>query len=405
MKPSDPRRILVPMWMPDWMGSARFRLTVVYSVILFGLAALVVGGIYLGLAARLDDEHAYRQVNVTRVIPTETGVVVQGDLVQAEMRNFEEAVNEAAMEQLRNYSFAALILLFIASLGVGWVVAGRALAPIHRITAVARDIQATDLTRRIQLGGPPDELRELADTFDGMLGRIDEAFESQRRFIHEASHELRNPLAVIRTNLDVTLADDDASAEELRETAEVVRSAADRMSHLVDDLLVYARQEVPAFEMEPVDVAEVVALTGAEFRAPADARSVRLEIGAPDRLWVVGDPVALRQSVANLLANACRVAPAGSRIRLAAGRHEGWVWLAVEDEGPGIPPELQGTVFQRFWRGDDGAAPGERRSGLGLTIVRQIVEAHHGEVRLASDVGRGATFSIWLPESQSPPDL
>lgn len=405
MKPSDPRRILVPMWMPDWMGSVRFRLTVVYSVILFALAAMVVGGIYLGLAAQLDDEQAYRHVNVTRVIPTETGVVVQGDLVQAEMRDFEEAVNEAAIEQLRNYSFAALILLFVASLGVGWVVAGSALAPIHRITGVARDIQATDLTRRINLGGPPDELRELADTFDGMLGRIDEAFESQRHFIHEASHELRNPLAVIRTNVEVTLADEEASVDELRETAEVVRGAADRMGHLVDDLLVYARQEVPAFEMCPVDVAEVVALAGAEFRAPAEARSVRLEEKARPGLWVMGDRMALGQSVANLLANACRVAPEGSRIRLAAGRHGGWVWLAVEDEGPGIPPHLQEAVFQRFWRGDEGRAPGEPRSGLGLAIVRQIVEAHHGEVRLASDVGSGATFSIWLPESQAPPGL
>src|SRR5829696_8335698 len=153
--------------------SARFRLTLVYSTILFGLAALVLGLLYWALAASLDDEPVHQQW---------------------ELQSLEELVNERALDQLRDYSFSALILLFFASLGVGWFVAGHTLAPIHRITAVARDIQATDLKRRIRLGGPNDELRELADTFDQMLERIDEAFESQRRFIHEASHELRNPL-------------------------------------------------------------------------------------------------------------------------------------------------------------------------------------------------------------------
>jgi signal transduction histidine kinase len=231
-----------------------------------------------------------------------------------------------------------------------------------------------------------------------MLARIDAAFESQRRFIHEASHELRNPLAVITTNLDVTLADPQASAEELRETGEVVRAASDRMSRLVDDLLTHARQEAPSFRTEPVDAAEVVAVTVAEFRAPAEARHLTLEGAAQPGLWVVADPVALRQALANLLANAVRLAPEDSRVRVAAGRHEGWIWMAVEDEGPGIADEQQGKVFQRFWRGDPKEGRREGRSGLGLAIVRQIAEAHGGEVRLSSELGRGSTFSVWLPE-------
>jgi signal transduction histidine kinase len=379
------------------MGSVRFRLTVIYSTILFGIAALLLGLIYVGLASSLDQEPVHQEWTLQEITPLPDGAVVTSRQLEGQMQTLEEVVNERALEKLRDYSFAGLILLFVASLGVGWVVAGQALAPIHRITAVARDIQATDLKRRISLGGPNDELRELADTFDGMLGRIDEAFEGQRRFIHEASHELRNPLAVITTNLDVALADPDASAEELRETGQVVKAASDRMVRLVDDLLTHARQETPAFRSEPVDVADVVTLTASEFRAAAEARHLTLDSAANGGLWVTADPVALRQALANLLANAVRLAPEGSRIRVAAGDHEGWVWMAVEDEGPGISADDQEHVFQRFWRGDARASRREGRSGLGLAIVRQIAEAHNGEVRLASEPGAGSTFSIWLP--------
>ncbi len=199
--------------------------------------------------------------------------------------------------------------MFLASLGVGWVVAGRVLAPIGRITEVARDIQATDLSRRIDLRGPADELRRLADTFDDMLARLDEAFEGQRRFIQEASHELRNPLAVIRTNLDVSLADPDASAEDLRHTESSCNRTAERMSRLVDDLLAYAHRGAPEHDQGPVDIAGVVSEAAAEFAAPAEARGLQMTWAAERGLWVHGDRLALRQALANLLANAVRLAP------------------------------------------------------------------------------------------------
>lgn len=178
----------------------------------------------------------------------------------------EALANERALMLLRSYSASALFLLFLASLGVGWFVAGRVLAPIGRITSVARDIQATDLSRRIGIGGPPDELKELADTFDAMIERLDGAFDAQRRFIQETSHELRNPLAVIRTNLDVALSDPDPDPAELRRTLEVVGRTAARMSHLVDDLLVYGRLGAPAHELGPVEIGALAAEVGEEFR-------------------------------------------------------------------------------------------------------------------------------------------
>ena len=262
-----------PGW-PRWAGSIRFRLTALYSVVLFGLAAVVVGGIYAALARELDDQPVSRTEQWIGYRPTPRGVeigVFETETIDV-LATFEQAVNSRALEQLRTYTFAALALLFAASLAVGWFVSGRVLRPIGRIASVARDIQATDLSRRISLDGPDDELKRLADTFDQMLGRIDDAFESQRRFIQEASHELRNPLAVIRTNVDVALSDPDPSPHDLRRAAEVVAGSAARMSTLVDDLVVYARHGTRPDRREPVDLRKLAAELTGEFSAPAEAR-------------------------------------------------------------------------------------------------------------------------------------
>ncbi len=390
--------------LPDWMGSVRFRLTALYSLFLFGLAALVIGGIYLGLAAQLSDETMSRQLEKVTVSTGPSGEpVIDRRSIQVSFATFEQQVNERSLQLLRSYSFGALAVLFLASLVVGWLVAGRVLAPIDRITAVARDIQATDLSRRIALRGPSDELKSLADTFDEMLGRIDDAFENQRRFIQEASHELRNPLAVIRTNLEVALDDPDATAEDLRRSGEVVQHTTERMSHLVDDLLTYARQGSTVRELTRVDLADVVADTAAEFTAPAAARGLALAHAADAGLWVVGDQVALRQALANLVANAVRLAPTGSTVGILGGRQDDWVWAAVDDEGPGVPEDQRDLVFQRFFRGDGRRAREEGRSGLGLTIVRQIAESHRGEVRLHPNAAGGSTFALWLPATPATP--
>lgn len=397
---TTPRIERVAVRLPDWMGSIRFRLTALYSLVLFGLAATLVAGIYLALAARLDDTNPIsRDVPVVYVQPLPNGgaIVQEGTVPVEDLRTIEQTVNRRALQLLRTYTFSALGLLFVASLGVGWLVAGRVLAPIDRITAVARDIQATDLSRRINLRGPPDELKDLADTFDDMLGRLDDAFRQQRRFIQEASHELRNPLAVIRTNLDVALADPEATTDDLRGTAEVVNRSVARMGVLVNDLLAYAREGAPARERTRVALAGVVDDTVAEFEATAAARRLRLEAQVSAPAEVDGDRVALRQVVANLVANAVRLAPEGTAVRVASGRDGVWAWIAVDDAGPGIPEVERELVFERFWRAGGRPARAEGRSGLGLAIVRHIAEDHDGQVRVAANTRGGSTFTVWLP--------
>lgn len=396
---SLPRTVKHAQRLPTWMGSIRLRLTVLYSSVLCGLAALLVGVIYYAEVHALNDQQVYKRFTV--ILPVRGGFQIQDRFVLDQYREIERLANERALEVLRQYSFAALVVLFAIALVVGWFVSGRVLRPIGQITDVAKEIQATDLSRRIELGGPHDELRELADTFDDMLERIDGAFESQRQFIHEASHELRNPLAVIRTNLDVTLSDPGSTEEDLRHTLEVVQRSSERMTRLVDDLLIYARKGSLSMERERVDVGALVHETADEFRAPAEAKGITLADGSPPDLVVEGDRHALRQALANLLANAIRLSPEGTTIRVRAGREAPWIWMAVEDEGPGIAPEDQERVFQRFWRGDPREGREEGRSGLGLTIVRQIAEAHGGEVKLASTPGHGAAFALWLPAEEA----
>ncbi len=384
-------------WLPDWAGSIRFRLTAIYSLLLFGVAAFMLAGMYAFLATRLHEENVYRTYRVTTVEEVPGGVIITPREVQASYRTVEALANERALSLLRGYSLCALVILFFVSLVIGWLVAGRVLAPIGRITSVAREIQATDLSRRIALRGPPDELKELADTFDAMLTRLDEAFVGQQRFIQEASHELRNPLAVIRTNLDVALADPDADPAELRRVAELVGASAMRMSRLVDDLMVYARMGAPAREQVPVELGDLVDDAVDEFQAVAASRRITLVTELVPSCVVEGDRLALRQAVANLLHNAVRLAPEGSRIWLATGTEGPAAWVTVTDEGPGIAEEDRPKVFQRFWRGDQKAARAEGRSGLGLAIVAQIVADHGGSATVAAAPTGGSIFTLWLP--------
>ena len=386
-----------------WAGSIRFRLTVLYSVLLFGLATVVVGGIYAGVARSLERQEVSRieeWVTLFRDQTGQPGIATVAVEVTDYLLLFERAVDEQALDQLRTYAFGALGLLFVGSLFVGWFVAGIVLRPVGRITEVAKEIEATDLSRRIALNGPDDELKQLADTFDGMLERIDDAFESQRHFIHEASHELRNPLAVIRTNIDVALDDPDTTNAELRSVGEVVGRSAERMSTLVDDLLLYARHGTRATRREDVDlVAEVEDLVE-EFSAAAEANGIALVADVPTgALPVCGDGQALHRAAANLVANAVRLAPEGSTVTVVGADEGRWLTLSVVDEGPGIEPEDQLRVFQRFWRADTTEARTAGRSGLGLTIVRQIAEAHGGRIELESALGDGSKFTLRLPRS------
>jgi signal transduction histidine kinase len=381
------------------LQSIRFRLTVVYSAILFVLTALVLGTVYVVVSRSTDARPITRTYEAEAVIRQPDGSVRGvGTLTVAEVRDIELAVNYETLRTLRIYSAPIAAGLFAASLAIGWVLSGRALRPVRSIARTAEEIQATDLSRRIRLGGPGDELRELADTIDSMLDRLDRTFRAQRQLIDDVSHELRTPLTVIRANLDATFSNPAAAEAERVRAAAMVDHATTRMTRLVEDLLATARRTSASHADTDVDLAAVAREAGEEAAPLAATRQLALAYDLEDGLVALGEADALCRAVGNLLANAARLAPTGSTVRIATGSRDGWLWVAVADEGPGIAPEDQPLVFDRFWRGAGTRAGRGAHAGLGLAIVRQIVEGHGGHVRLRSSPGVGSTFVLWLPD-------
>ncbi|MEU5860434.1 HAMP domain-containing sensor histidine kinase [Nonomuraea sp. NPDC047529] len=374
----------------------RFRLTVLYSGLLFVLAALVLGGIYAAVS-KTTEERPYS----TEYAKAYRGNQYVGKQEVVFIEEVENEVNIRTLATLRDYSLATLAGLYLASLGIGWVLSGRVLRPVRSITRTTEEIQATDLTRRIRLGGSRDELKDLADTIDTMLDRLEEAFSAQRRLIDDASHELRSPLTIIRANVDAVLASPEASDEERARAVQIVDRATTRMTRLVEDLLASARRQATAFADTDLDLGRVAREACEEYAAPAAARGLTITRALDRDLEMTGDQDALRRAVANLLSNAVRLTPPGGRVRVGAGRSDGWLWVAVRDDGPGLGAAEQERVFDRFWRGE--ASRRDRHTGLGLAIVRQIVESHGGRVAVFSAPGQGATFVLWLPPRDGAP--
>ncbi|MBN2113263.1 MAG: HAMP domain-containing protein [Acidimicrobiia bacterium] len=379
---------------PGWARSIRFRLAGLYTLVVFGLAVLVVGSIYFALSRTLEGKPVGQELQVRRVT-SDRGVAIYLD--EGGVEQLELLTNQQALEKLRTMSLIALAVLFPASLGTGWVVAGRVLRPVGEITRVAREIQASDLSQRINLTGPDDELKRLADTFDGLLGRIETGVEDQRRFIQDISHELRNPLATMATSIDVALSDPHSDARSLRETVKVVRRSVDRLTRSVADLTRFARRELPDSAVRAVRLGALAQEVIDEFRVPAESRGVHVEHVGGSGPTVRADRSALRSAVGNLAGNAVRLAPPGSTVSCGAGTVDGWAWVGVRDQGPGIPEVEHSLVFQRAWGRDQSHLHREKRAGLGLSIARQVAEAGGGTVTLSSAVPDGSSFVIWLP--------
>jgi two-component system OmpR family sensor kinase len=308
------------------------------------------------------------------------GVFVVANLLRQELQEIEHAVRVGAL--------AWLALLGLASLAAWWV-AARVLAPVRVVSDTARELTESDLSRRIQVQGT-DEIAQLGHTFNGMLDRLEAAFDSQRAFLDDAGHELRTPITVIRGHLELMGED----PEERRETIGLVTDELDRMARIVDELLLLARAEQPDFLLlEPMDLD----LLTKEVLLKAQAlgnREWRLEDSGYGVM--VADRQRLTQAVMNLIDNALRHTEPAARIGVGSTMSNGEVRIWVRDSGPGIPPEQRQRIFERFARRADGwGRPGS--AGLGLAITRTIVEAHGGRVEVDSRSGEGSTFTLVLP--------
>ena len=363
--------------MPAWQ-SIRFRLSVQYSALVFGLGGGLLGLVYLAIQRWLQSQTMMATiVTGQRVWLLDGTGVVLPELRPVEIRAIESIYNEIVLDRVAQFTLFAIGALFLLSLVVGWVMSGRVLKPVGEITRVAREIQASDLSRRIDLSGPDDEIKQLGDTFDQMLERLEQAFASQRQFLADTSHDLRTPLTVIRSNVELVSGDPRSRLEDWREAGEVIRRNAEKMSEMIQGLLASARLQTGSTTPEEVDLARLVSAKVADFSTLAAQREVSI-VGEGESVEVSGVRVALDRALTNLIDNAVRVAPSGSVVRVASGSEDGWAFLAVGDEGPGLPDESD-------------------RIGLGLTIVERIVEGHGGVLQPISETGGGTTMVIRLP--------
>jgi heavy metal sensor kinase len=432
--------------------SFRFRLTVLYlglfSLLFVLFSLLVYSGISKTLRARIDDTLAFEAdtaagifldefdetkgdvqtsanetvsamklrgdaiyvleaeqvlASKTALQPADASISVARDLkaggrtyrivVKASLRPVAETAQAA-----RSAILIALPLILLLAGGGGYLLAGRTLRPLRSMAEQARRITDSNLHTRVQIGRAAEEMETLVASFNELLSRLDQSFEGMRRFVADASHELRTPISVIRGEADVALSAE-RTPEEYRESLAVILDESRRISRLVDDLLNLARADAGKVNLQPRDLYLNELLTDCCRSAQplAGVRRIAIECRSGEDLPYRGDEDLLRRLVMNLLDNAIRYTPPGGRISAEVKPNGTAVRLRVSDTGVGIAPEDAAHIFERFYRAGESRSREDGGFGLGLAIVKWIAELHRGTVECASRLGRGSTFTVTLP--------
>ncbi|MFF6878100.1 MULTISPECIES: ATP-binding protein [unclassified Streptomyces] len=393
----DPRRPVPPV--PWLRPTIRIRLTLLYGGMFLIAGILLLSIIYL-LAAQA--------LNVGSELPFK---IVEGKVTsdicnlpdQASPAEFNNAMNHCVNEQRQNAldnllsrSLLALLGLAVIAFAFGYAMAGRVLSPLGRITRTARAVAGSDLSRRIELDGPDDELKELADTFDDMLERLQRAFTAQQRFVGNASHELRTPLAINRTLLEVHLSDPGAPTE-LQQLGKTLLATNERSEQLVEGLLLLARSDNQIVERGPVDLAEVAGQAIDQVHGEAESKGVTIR-GEQKPAVVQGNGVLLERIALNLLQNAVRYNVAeGGWVEVTTEVTHGQAVLVVSNTGPVVPAYEIDNLFEPFRRLRTERTGSDKGVGLGLSIVRSVARAHGGHIYAQPREGGGLVMRVTLP--------
>ncbi|WP_132321983.1 sensor histidine kinase [Kribbella turkmenica] len=337
----------------------------------------------VGQLPLIDDDHPYLIVARGTDYRGQRFTVIVASSVQAQ----RETVGTVTQYLLTGFP------LLLAVVGVaGWLLVGRALGPVERIRSRVQGIGAGDLTERVPVPATRDEIARLAATMNEMLDRLQAGQETQRRFVADASHELRSPLATLAAALEV--AEADSTGRAWQDSRPVLVAETDRMRRLVEDLLLLAKADDTGLRMQRTEV-DLDHLVEAEIRRLRNAGSGLTITGDIRPVRVVGDPARLGQVIRNLVDNA--VLAAHTAVALATAEHDGFAVLTITDDGDGIPEADRVRVFERFVRLDASRARGSGGSGLGLSIVQEITRAHRGTVTLTPATSGGTTATVSLP--------
>ncbi|MBO3749010.1 HAMP domain-containing protein [Streptosporangiaceae bacterium NEAU-GS5] len=360
----------------------RWRLTLVHGSVFFLTAVVFVAFNYLFVNQIINRRFQYRVDRGTVVqLGTNPLPPINDKLFLATLDTAVDTYRDMVMNSLVWWSLASAAVIGLIGLAAGWLVARRALAPLQTVTETARRLSDSTLHQRISLAGPRDEIRELADTFDSMLERLDHAFDGQRRFVANASHELKTPLAIDRALLQVALADTAVPAG-LRPVREELLASNARQERLIEGLLMLAQSEREPATREPVDLRDLAG--GGTEPAPA-----------------LGDPVLLERMIANLLDNADKYNDERGIVEIRTGVESGHAYVTVENTGAIVNPGQAAGLFEPFRRLERDRIGSATGAGLGLSIVRAIARAHGGAASAAAREGGGLVVTVRLPARYS----
>ncbi len=384
-----------------WPRRMRTRLAVFYAVLFLAVGAALLALTY-GLSAKFllpsgftPPKHLTPEQNalldVCKPLPTAKQLLARCEHLLGSLGSGPQAHGDA-LAALGIASVIALGVLVIVAATLGWIVAGRALRPVRSLTQAARRASELSLGERLALTGPDDELKELADTFDVMLERLDAAFTSQKRFVANAAHELRTPLTAMRTAIEVTLSKPERTPKQLEEMAVRVNRSVAHAERIVEALLTLATSEAGPSTSEPVDLAIAAedALEAAQGAIDERGLTVRAELApAPDR----GDRVLLERMVANLVDNAVRHNVTGGWITVRTGLADGEAMFEVTNTGPEVAANKIPRLFEPFSRGAERLDPMDG-VGLGLSIASAIAGAHHATIDARPRAGGGMEIRV-----------
>ncbi|MFD6419686.1 sensor histidine kinase [Streptomyces sp. NPDC060194] len=398
----DPRRI--DQGLPWLRPTIRIRLTLLYGGMFLIAGILLLSIIYLLAAQALNvgSELPFKLIEGT--VGSNTCDLPAGNVaaeqVNAAMNACVNNQRQHALDELLFRSLMALVGLSIIAFAFGYAMAGRVLAPLNRITRTARRVAGTDLTRRIEMDAPDDEFKELADTFDEMLDRLERAFTAQQRFVGNASHELRTPLAINRTLLEVHLSDPGAPVE-LQQLGRTLLATNERSEQLVEGLLLLARSDNQLVERKPVDLAEVAGQAIDQARGEAAAKGVEIR-GLREPAVVRGNGVLLERIALNLVQNAVRYNLADNgwvevTTELEPATDPGCAVLTVSNTGPVVPAYEVDNLFEPFRRLRTERTGSDKGVGLGLSIARSVARAHGGRIVAVPRDGGGLVMRVTLP--------
>jgi signal transduction histidine kinase len=386
--------------------TVRFRLTALFSTLF-----LAAGAALLAITYVLVDSSTAPSLLVsgnTRIavnnpsgqLPSPGGAEVRhgtasASSMQLARRLYAQAVATHAhdLHQLLAWSGVALSIMTVLAIGLGWLTAGRVLRPLRSMKTATQRITERNLHERLALPGPDDEMKDLADTIDGLLARLETAFESQRRFVASASHELRTPLTLNRALLEVALADPHTGVDDLRATCTDLLAAGEQQERLTEALLALATSERGLDRREPLDLAKVTRLALDAYQREAEKRELRLDVSL-GHATVQGDPDLAERMAANLIDNAIRYNLPGGSVEVRTETRFGYALLTVANTGPPVPADKVDQLFQPFQRLPADRATHPDGHGLGLSIVHAIAAAHDACIDTRLGPGGGLTVEV-----------